>query len=87
MKFPDSASSALFPPFDTCPACRATGLQPVAAGDQVIFSCSRCQCYWHIDLGWVHQVRPAAGPAIGAATDATISSLDPKRPNGSGRSG
>ena len=86
MMFPDSASSALFPPFDTCPACRATGLQPVAAGDQVIFSCSRCQCYWHIDLGWVHQVRPAAGPTC-AATDATIRSLDPKRSNGSGRSG
>jgi hypothetical protein len=57
MKFPDSASSALFPPFDTCPACRATGLQPVAAGDQVIFSCSRCQC--------LLAYRPKLGPSGG----------------------
>ncbi len=62
MKLPNGANSALFPPFDTCPACRATGLRPIAAGDQVIFSCPRCHRYWHIDLGWVHQVRPAARP-------------------------
>ena len=60
MTFPRSADSVLFPPFDTCPACRVTGLQPLAAGDQALFLCPLCHRYWHIDLGWIHEVRPAA---------------------------
>jgi len=55
----DAPRSALFPPFDTCPGCAATGLRAQAAGDQAIFACPACHSYWHIDLGWIHRV---AGP-------------------------
>lgn len=52
----DVGQSALFRPFDTCPGCRAVGLQAITAGDQANFLCSACDSRWHVDLGWVHRV-------------------------------
>ncbi len=54
----DTADSVFFPPFDTCPGCRAAGLTVTAAGDQARFCCPACRACWHVDLGWVHQVEP-----------------------------
>lgn len=61
MTDPYLAESVLFPPLDVCPGCRAQGLQAKAAGDQTIFFCPACRCFWHVDLGRAHQVNPA-GP-------------------------
>lgn len=61
MPDPDHAESVLFAPLDICPGCRAPGLQAKAAGDQTIFFCPACRCFWHVDLGHVHQVKPT-GP-------------------------
>lgn len=63
MKHRDTARSVLFPPLDSCPGCRATGLQAQPAGDQTIFSCPACRSYWHVDLGWIHRVEPAKIPS------------------------
>lgn len=62
MTDPDSAESVFFPPFDTCLGCRSRGLQAIAAGERVNFFCPACHCCWHVDLGWVHRVDPAACP-------------------------
>lgn len=58
----DIAQPALFPPFDTCPGCRARGLQVVAVSDRASFLCRACCSCWHVDLGWVHRVDPAVCP-------------------------
>ena len=58
MTNPDIAESVFFPPFDTCPGCRAAGLTVTAAGDQARFFCPACSSWWHVDLGWVHRVWP-----------------------------
>jgi hypothetical protein len=58
----DIAESTLFPPIDTCPGCRAHGLQAISAGDQVNFYCPLCDRCWHVDLGYVHEVDHAVDP-------------------------
>jgi hypothetical protein len=67
----DIAESVLFPPFDICPGCRAQGLEAISAGDQVNFHCPLCDCCWHIDLGYVHQVDHAVYPSSRAVTSAS----------------
>jgi hypothetical protein len=75
-----AARSVLFPPFDTCPGCRATGLRAQAAGDQAIFSCQACHSYWHADLGWIHRVDPATCPSHPHATPRPTSPAGPEEP-------
>jgi hypothetical protein len=69
--------SALFPPFDTCPGCRGRGLRVMAVLDQANFFCPACRSCWHVDLGWVHRVTPAACASCARRSQCQADSAEP----------
>jgi hypothetical protein len=49
-------------PLDACPACGATELHPVYDGELMNFFCPLCISCWHVELGFVHRIRPETCP-------------------------
>jgi len=47
-------------PLGHCPACGSARLVPVVEADveEVHFFCDECGRCWHVELGYVHRVRP-----------------------------
>ena len=47
-------------PLAHCPTCSSPDLEPIVAleAEQVHFLCNACGRCWHVELGYVHRVRP-----------------------------
>lgn len=49
-------------PLDVCPACGGLELHPVYDGELMNFLCPLCLSCWHVELGFIHKVRPESCP-------------------------
>ena len=49
-------------PLDACPACGGVELHPVYDGEMMNFLCPLCVSCWHVELGFVHRIRPETCP-------------------------
>ena len=50
------------PLLDACPACGATELHPVYDGELLNYLCPLCISCWHVELGFLHRIRPETCP-------------------------
>lgn len=51
--------SLLFPEFDSCPHCHGS-VRAASLLDLMVFVCTACGSYWHVELGVVYRVAPPA---------------------------
>jgi hypothetical protein len=58
----ENPGSLAWTPLDACPACGATELHPVYDGELLNFLCSLCLSCWHVELGFIHRIRPETCP-------------------------
>jgi hypothetical protein len=54
--------SLLFPEFNSCPHCHGT-VRAATVVDLMVFVCTTCGSYWHVELGVVYRVAPPSAAA------------------------
>ena len=62
MSGPELQQSKLRRPLARCPVCASANLEPVVEldVDDVHFLCADCNRCWHVELGFVQRLSPAA---------------------------